>query len=209
MPVAFRQVSGQFPKLGFTFWETERKAGIVQPSDETLPRWRHWWGGPGPVWLLVAAGLVALALRPLYRPDATPERLVGTAQIIDGDSLRINGRELRLKDIDAPESRQTCIRDAKDWPCGQAASDHLREMTWRREVTCRIVGIDRYNRGLAFCTVEGRAINASMVRDGMAVAFGGFAREEADARKARRGIWAGTFERPQDWRRKHPRGSGG
>jgi len=42
-----------------------------------------------------------------------------------------------------------------------------------------------------------------LVRQGWAVAFGNsplYASAEAEARKAKRGIWAGTFERPSQWR---------
>ncbi|MCG6858694.1 MAG: hypothetical protein LJE67_11590, partial [Salaquimonas sp.] len=36
-----------------------------------------------------------------------------------------------------------------------------------------------------------------------AIAYGGYEAEEAEARKARRGMWAFKFERPSDWRRRH------
>jgi endonuclease YncB( thermonuclease family) len=73
-------------------------------------------------------------------------------------------------------------------------------------VTCVTQARDRYGRRLAYCRVRGMDINAQMVRDGHAVAYGEFTREEDEARLAYRGIWAGTFERPADWRQRHPRG---
>jgi endonuclease YncB( thermonuclease family) len=39
----------------------------------------------------------------------------------------------------------------------------------------------------------------------MAVAFGEFDAIESEAKAARRGIWAGSFQRPSEWRRDHPR----
>jgi endonuclease YncB( thermonuclease family) len=36
---------------------------------------------------------------------------------------------------------------------------------------------------------------------------GGYQGAEAEARAAKRGIWAGDFERPQEHRRQHPRRS--
>jgi endonuclease YncB( thermonuclease family) len=42
-----------------------------------------------------------------------------------------------------------------------------------------------------------------MVAEGLAVAFGAYKSEEAQARSARRGLWASEFERPQDWRRRN------
>ena len=162
------------------------------------------WSGPGAVWLLVACGLALLAVLNLWRREPAGD-IRGEARVIDGDSLRVAGRELRLKGIDAPEARQICRRNGEDWACGEAATDRLRELTWRRETVCRVVETDTYARGLAFCAVEGRDINAQLVRDGLAVAYGHFAEEEAAARVARRGLWAGTFEGPADWRRRHPR----
>jgi endonuclease YncB( thermonuclease family) len=41
------------------------------------------------------------------------------------------------------------------------------------------------------------------VKAGWAVAYGDFEAEEQAARTEKAGIWAGTFERPQDWRRQH------
>ena len=160
------------------------------------------WSGPQTIWALLLLAALAGVVRWFNQPASGPA-LTGTAQIIDGDSLRVAGRELRLKGIDAPEGRQSCQRDGRDWPCGEAAADRLRELTWRRTVTCDVVETDRYNRGLAFCKVEGEDINGRMVADGMAVSFGGYAAEEAAARSARRGLWSGTFERPHDWRRRN------
>jgi endonuclease YncB( thermonuclease family) len=47
-----------------------------------------------------------------------------------------------------------------------------------------------------------------MVRSGWAVDFrryskGAYADEEAQARAARRGLWAGEFEVPAQWRKTH------
>ena len=72
-------------------------------------------------------------------------------------------------------------------------------------VTCVGAERDRYGRLLARCRARGVDVNAAMVRDGHAVAFGAHQAEEAEAKAAYRGLWAGTFERPQDWRRTHPR----
>ncbi len=151
--------------------------------------------------LILLAGFALLA-QWINQPASGPA-LSGIAQVIDGDSLRLSGRELRLKGLDAPEGRQSCQRDGRDWPCGEAAADRLRALTFRRSTTCEVVETDRFNRGLAYCKAEGEDINARMVADGMAVSFGDYSREEAAARAAKRGIWNGTFEKPQDWRRRN------
>jgi endonuclease YncB( thermonuclease family) len=48
-----------------------------------------------------------------------------------------------------------------------------------------------------------------MVRSGHALELhrhsrGRYASAEREARQARRGLWAGSFEQPAEWRRAHP-----
>lgn len=146
---------------------------------------------------LVAAGVG------LWRQLApVPETLVGRPQLVDGDSFTLNGSEVRMLGIDAPEGRQTCSRDGRSWPCGEAARSHLQSMIGNREVRCEVDRRDQHARVLATCRVGMENLNRAMVRDGFAVGFGTYYQdEERAARAAKRGIWAGEFERPQDWRR--------
>lgn len=130
------------------------------------------------------------------------ERLAGGARIVDGDSLNLDGRSIRLEGIDAPELAQTCERAGGQGPCGREARRALIELIGDDEVVCRLAGADKYRRTLARCTAGGRNLNAGMVRDGMAVSYGDYRSEESEARGARRGLWAGAFERPADWRAK-------
>jgi endonuclease YncB( thermonuclease family) len=117
------------------------------------------------------------------------------------------GEELRLKGIDAPELGQLCHREGRPWRCGLAAKAAL-EREIRGVVSCVGRGRDRYGRALVTCRAGGADIAAALARGGMALAYGGYEREEAEARDARRGVWASSFERPEDWRRAHPRGGG-
>ena len=131
--------------------------------------------------------------------------IVGVASVIDGDTIEIHGRRIRLEGIDAPESKQTCIRDGVAERCGQRAALHLTDRIGRLVVSCEPTGTDRYGRTLAICSEGGEDLNGMMVRDGMAVAYRAFSSryvdEEAAARGAGRGIWATDFEMPWDWRR--------
>jgi endonuclease YncB( thermonuclease family) len=68
-------------------------------------------------------------------------------------------------------------------------------------VTCEIGKVDRYGRGLALCRQGETDINATLVREGHAVAYGGYRAEEAQAKAAGRGIWALQFDLPETWRR--------
>jgi endonuclease YncB( thermonuclease family) len=147
---------------------------------------------------LCLLGLVALKLG-----QDEAERLGGSFRVVDGDSLDLDGRKLRLRAIDAPELAQTCFRGGRAWPCGAEARDALRKLIAQRGVICSGGREDKYRRLLVDCDAAGEDVNAAMVRSGMAVAFGGFRTEEEDARQARRGVWAGEFERPADWRKGH------
>lgn len=137
-----------------------------------------------------------------------PSTLAGYPGVIDGDTLRLDGRRIRITGIDAPEQNQTC-RDAKGlpWACGQAATHRLRALIAGGRVACTATGRDRYGRTLASCaTGSGGDLGGAMVREGYAVSYhGGYRLAEAGARLRRRGLWAGDFERPQDWRRMHRR----
>jgi endonuclease YncB( thermonuclease family) len=70
-------------------------------------------------------------------------------------------------------------------------------------VTCRGHRRDRHNRLVGICETGGREVNREMVEAGFALAYNNYMREEAKARAAQRGLWAGEFERPRDWRRKN------
>jgi endonuclease YncB( thermonuclease family) len=193
-----------------------------------LPFRRSPWGPPGRLptphflrerrprfaWLRRNFGFLALAAMMgagafLFEPWHGAARTVDGLHVavIDGDSLRAGGENIRLIGIDAPELRQTC-RDAQgdEWLCGRAAKARLAALVSGGNVACAARGHDRYGRTLAVCSAAGVAdLGAALVREGHAVDYGGYFSAEQEARQARRGLWDGTFERPQDWRRRHPR----
>lgn len=151
----------------------------------------------------IAAAIIALSLLVLAIIGREPdEMLIGAAHALDGDSLVVNGREMRLKGLDAPESRQTCEVAGKETPCGRQATAALKRWLSRGPVTCIGNEIDRYRRLLVVCRVNGQDIGADLVRNGFAVDYGGYAEEEKFASADSRGLWAGKFERPEDYRRR-------
>lgn len=130
--------------------------------------------------------------------------IAGIADVRDGDSLVVGRQRVRLEGIDAPELAQSCTRGGKPWKCGEDARRHLSRLIGNHKVECAGPKRDQYNRLLARCRAASRDLNRSMVADGMAVSFGrAYKSEEASARRERLGLWAGTFERPQVWRRQH------
>lgn len=137
------------------------------------------------------------------RGDPFPGELAGYGRPVDGDSLFVGRDEVRLKGIDAPEGRQSCTRGGASWACGNAARDELTGLIGRDEVICRVVERDMHGRLLSYCTAGGRDLNKGMVASGMAVAYGGYLREEGEAKLRKRGLWASEFTRPREWRDKH------
>ncbi len=160
--------------------------------------------------LLLAFFIAIAALFLKFPPDDLIDSISGVqVRVIDGDSLVVSGEDIRLLGVDAPELHQTC-RDARgqDWACGQEARTKMRALIGRAEVRCASQSHDRFGRALARCSTATIAdLGEAMVREGYAVNDfdGGYAAAEAQARAARRGLWQGDFERPQDWRRRHPR----
>jgi len=141
--------------------------------------------------LLAGLGLAGLAATGLITQRRAPD-IVGPAQVIDGDSIRVAGIEIRLYGIDAPEFRQTCMRAGHPWACGRAATRFLESLAERRELRCRPREEDRYGRTVAVCYVGGEDLDRWMVEQGWAVAFRKYSLDyvdaESDAREARRGI---------------------
>ncbi|AVA21840.1 MULTISPECIES: thermonuclease family protein [unclassified Rhizobium] len=146
--------------------------------------------------LLALLGLLALKMN--NRPELIQ---TGNFYVVDGDTLARNGDRLRLLGIDAPEYRQQCQRAHVDWACGEEARKALDKFMKTGRAECRGSEHDRYGRLLVTCKADGVDINGAMVRSGMAVSYGGYASEEAAARQAKAGLWAGEFERPRDYRR--------
>lgn len=141
---------------------------------------------------------------------ATAQSLSGIADVVDGDTLGIRGEQarIRLYGVDAPEGKQTCNdAEGKRYLCGSRAADALQELIGRNgRVTCREEDRDRYGRVVAVCHANGQDINGELIRQGWAVEYGQYSDgrysdEEREARQVRRGLWAGTFVKPWDWRR--------
>ncbi|MGE3874911.1 MAG: thermonuclease family protein [Parvibaculaceae bacterium] len=177
---------------------------------------RRWRNGPPrpprPLWrslldiavFAASAALILLAVRIFNQVTVTP----GNADVIDGDSFRLGKDEIRLNGIDAPEYRQTCRDETgRDWNCGKEAARVLRDLVAGRTVACSGLDADRYGRLVSRCTAGDLVLNAEMVRLGWAVAYTRHAllyvKEEEEARRAKRGIWRGTFDLPEDWRQIH------
>ncbi|MEO1748123.1 MAG: thermonuclease family protein, partial [Pseudomonadota bacterium] len=146
---------------------------------------------------------LVVAMAAAYLSRLSTEEFAGGAQVLDGDSLRIVGVEVRLKGIDAPEFGQICTDAAgQTYNCGERAKQKLRQLIAGNAVRCESSQRDRYGRALAVCHASDEMIslNEHMVRSGWAVDFGGYGRVEQVARRESAGLWAGAFDLPSDFR---------
>ena len=132
---------------------------------------------------------------------------VNVTRISDGDSLRSGSLRIRLFGIDAPEIKQICHNASSiKWPCGVNARDRLSELvSTAAHLECRLRDTDRYGRLVMQCFANQKDIGKTLVEEGMAVAYERYASDyiavQAQARDAGRGMWAGTFDMPEDWRK--------
>jgi endonuclease YncB( thermonuclease family) len=139
-----------------------------------------------------AAVLLFLLVLGSASPAAAREihgRVVG---ITDGDTLTLFTElrqqvRVRLAGIDAPERRQ---------PFGDRARQMLAGLTFERRARVIVTSTDRNGRLIGRLFVRSRDINAEMVRRGGAWVFLRYSSDaellqlEAEARAARRGLWA-------------------
>jgi endonuclease YncB( thermonuclease family) len=163
--------------------------------------------------LLAGLAFAALMVRNYLYPPELISAAPGDVHIIDGDSLRVGGRIVRLQGIDAPEHRQSCRDGAgAEWPCGREASAALARLAQTSRLTCESHGQDQYRRAVARCrNAAGTDLARALLNDGWAVvlpryALPGYEQAEESARETGRGIWRGEFDHPADWRAAHGTG---
>ncbi len=128
-------------------------------------------------------------------------------RVSDGDTLWIAPtgggapRKVRITGIDAPES---CQRG------GAAAGAALRAKVLRRPVQVATRALDEYRRELATVQLDGQDLGAWLVMQGHAWSYrwrrdpGPYQREEQQARRAARGLFADPQPvNPREFRRTH------
>ncbi len=139
----------------------------------------------------------------------TDNILVGRASVIDGDTIRIDNKKVRLHGIDAPEIRQTCTSNTgSKIRCGSQSTRYLKKILQNSSaVKCKIVMTDSYGRLVGDCfRADGKSLAVAMVESGHALDWPKYSRrayassqKRAKARKL--GLWAYKFEMPWDYRR--------
>ena len=141
----------------------------------------------------------------------------GFAKVIDGDTININSKKIRLEGIDAPEIKQQCSKPfinissfisfqfSKSYSCGVTSKIKLTNKIDNSKIKCVSTSKDRYKRYLATCYKGKTNLNKWMVRKGYAVAYKKYSKayiiDEEFAKKNKLGMWVGDFTTPEKWRK--------
>ncbi|MFZ9469526.1 MAG: thermonuclease family protein [Rickettsiales bacterium] len=136
----------------------------------------------------------------------------GKAKVLDGDSIKVGNKEVRLFGLDAPEYKQKCLdKENLEYNCGINSRDFLQKLIAGKKVRCTYASKDKYDRFLGICYLEKLSINAEIIKNGMAVIYN-FTESSAEmnalenqAKASKIGIWQGSFELPKDYRKSNPR----
>ncbi|MCB1024450.1 MAG: thermonuclease family protein [Acidobacteria bacterium] len=97
-----------------------------------------------------------------------PEAVSGTSEVVgvsDGDTITVidHAKNIRLKirlaTIDAPESNQAF---------GARSKQSLSELVYKKNVTLKSFGNDKYGRVIAEVFVDGKNINVEQIKRGLA-----------------------------------------
>ena len=143
-------------------------------------------------------------------------KISGFAKIVDGDTIKINSKKIRLYGIDAPEKKQKCKKTyltisfmsfTKDYMCGEVSTQKLIKKINKQKLNCNILDVDRYKRLIGECFKRNINLNSWMVSNGYAVAYRKYSKkyvsDAINAKNKKLGIWQGKFEMPWDYRRKN------
>jgi endonuclease YncB( thermonuclease family) len=119
--------------------------------------------------------------------------------ILDGDTIRVlrGGKavKVRLHGVDTPEKAQAF---------GTQARKFTSDLAFQRDVTVQIRATDRYGRLVGDVLLpDGRSLNQELVKAGMAWWYRPYAPNDptlaqldAEARTAKRGLWAEAYPVP-------------
>ena len=150
------------------------------------------------LWLLLAAAL-ALGGAPLRAQAAATSPLHGRViAVADGDTVTVldaqqRRHRVRLLGIDAPEQAQ---------PWGAEAGAHLKALVLQHEVQVDFAKTDRHGRLVGTLRLQGQDVNLQLLRAGLAwhhkpyaadqwlLERWRYARDERQAQREQRGLWA-------------------
>tara|TARA_B100001059_G_C17605998_1_gene462006 strand:+ start:337 stop:807 length:471 start_codon:yes stop_codon:yes gene_type:complete len=138
--------------------------------------------------------------------EAAAGEIIGKPIITDGDTIKITNKRIRLHGIDAPENKQLCKKNFKEYSCGIVATEALVKKINKNKIKCKVQDrLDRYKRYIGVCFIGEVNLNQWMVRNGYAVAYKRYSKDyindEKYTKKNKLGLWSGDFINPEKWRK--------
>jgi len=151
------------------------------------------------IWPTIAAGLVL---------SAEAQEMRGPVEVVDGDTIKMDGKIIHLFGVDAPEIEQQCRIYRVAWPCGERAGVILSRLIAKKPVRCDIVSNNKTAEDAplqAHCyNYENVNLNSAIIGAGMAVPVLKQTRRYVSAGYSaqiqRLGLWSGRFIPPALWR---------
>lgn len=152
-------------------------------------------------------------------PELTISADPSAISVIDGDTFWLSIFKVRLKNIDTPETDQTCRKIDTTINCAEQVRRALEGYLKRGRVSCSIAFKQygrpamSYNRYLATCTQAGVDIGLQLVSEGWAYTAGHpanqandptiklYAAALAEAMRSEAGLHAYKHVTPEEWRR--------
>lgn len=157
-----------------------------------------------------AEGRQAVPQSPTKAEKDKPNRIAVTskARVVDGDTIQLT---VRFQGVDTPETHpemQQC-KDAegKFYDCGKEATKALRKLIGKKRVRCVLEPeVGKYGRAIGYCYLpDGTDLNRWMVQQGHGLAHRKYSKkyvvDEEKARAAKRGVHAGEYIPPWEWRK--------
>lgn len=147
--------------------------------------------------------------------SAQTAEITGAASVVDGDTLEVGGRQVRLLGIDAYEGAQELpLKTGGTDFVGRGAAMALRSLITTTEIRCTLSSLSD-GRGLPLATCHSAKVDLAreMVANGLALTAHDHATPysdvEARARSAGRGFWRDVVEAPWVFRKRRVREAAG
>lgn len=176
---------------------------VICAAGERTRAWRKRRAG---VAHLRRASVALLVLVVLSTGRVAAAGAAENVHVHDGDTLTIDHERWRLWGIDAPELDQRCFGAyGHVTACGDLSRAGLIALIGHATPRCAWLGRS-FDRAVGRCYVGAIDLGDAMVRSGLAVEYQRYSRGEyraveLEARGAQRGLWAGSFVMPWDWRK--------
>lgn len=112
--------------------------------------------------------------------------LAAKVNLIDGDTLKIDGKTIRIVEIDTPETFQS--RCENELILGLKAKERLAQLvSGSADVTYEPTGFDRFGRTLAHVFAGDMNVGETLVKEGHALRY----EKGGEAKAARLKVWCG------------------